>query len=68
MKTFQWQPTISEDLTGQVNKTSPFASAGGSYADIWQGKFEDNAVAIKIPRIVNVSAKKLSQVSISGFV
>lgn len=56
--------TVSQDLTGKVVKTSAYPVAGGSYSDVSKGKFNGKLVAIKAPRIVNVPAPKLAQVSI----
>jgi hypothetical protein len=55
--------TDSKNLTGSVFKISTCSVAGGAYSDVWRGLFGDKAVAIKVPRIVNVSPEKLSQVS-----
>jgi hypothetical protein len=59
----QWRITVSQDLTGKVLKTSAFPVAGGAYSDVSQGEFNGRMVAIKAPRIVNVPALKLAQVS-----
>jgi hypothetical protein len=55
--------TVSRNLTGQVFKTSIHAVAGGGYSDVWHGDLNGRPVAIKAPRIVNVSVTKLAQVS-----
>jgi hypothetical protein len=51
------------DLTGRVIKTSPHAVECGGFADVYQGLYEGQLVAIKAPRLVNVTVRKLAKVS-----
>ena len=51
------------DITGKVVKKSTYPVAGGSYADVFQGEHKGALVAIKSPRIVNITSEKLTKVS-----
>jgi hypothetical protein len=51
------------DLTGMVIKTSPHAVECDGFADVYQGLYEGQLVAIKAPRLVNVTVRKLAKVS-----
>ncbi|TDL17289.1 kinase-like protein [Rickenella mellea] len=55
-----WLPD-AVNLTGRVVKKSEHPKFAGGYADVWEGDFEGKAVAIKAPRIVDVTPAKLGK-------
>jgi len=61
MTTYSIPPAAN--LTGKVIKKSEYAVAGGAFSDVWMGEYEGRVVAIKCPRLVNVTVDKLNQVS-----
>jgi hypothetical protein len=61
MTTYSIPPAAN--LTGKVVKKSEYAVAGGAFSDVWMGEYEGRVVAIKCPRLVNVTVDKLNQVS-----